>query len=391
MTTTPTPPLPAWTHDWAALAQDAERYARQMQLPDAPFAYRVSDAATEPTAIASATAALLRGFVRPWPADPATEQEKQAWAAYLIGFIGKDGLINDPIDFAQPTQKQPLWALRAHRTRHVLWAIETLGATPPAALPWLDSLIHHAGGITGWLDAQWPTFLEAGFWPAGNWLMDVGVLLDARARHHGDAAAERALRELLEALAARLDPQTGFWWGTHDTAREAMAGAMHLYPLYWAWQIELPHFEKAIDATLSLQQPDGLFDYESGRGGSQCLDYDAMLILCNGLATHPEKAPALRGAAERLLHGIGVNHLPSGAWSDSRQAVPRHWATRACAFRAEGGSLWDTYARLMAVGMALHLLGAAPADVQPERHLFEIWSAGQGWHRGQPPRRASGT
>lgn len=375
--------LPSWTGDWPALAQDAARYCQQMRLKSDPFAYRVSEAATEPTAIASATAALLAGFIRPWPLE--VPADHAAWAAYLTRFFADDGLLDDPIDFSEPTQKQPHWALRAHRTRHVLWAIETLGITPPAALAWLDPLLQHTGGIVGWLDAQWPSFLEAGFWPAGNWLMDVGVLLDARARHHGDPAAEAALQELLKALAARLDPATGFWWGTHDTAREAMAGAMHLYPLYWAWQVELPYFDKAIDATLALQQPDGLFDYRSGTGGSQCLDYDAMLILCNGLSTHPQKAGYLQSAATRLLQGIGVNRLASGAWSDSRQPVPRHWATRACAFHADGGSLWDTYARLLAVGMALHMLDRTPTMARPERHLFEIWSAGRGWHRGRPP------
>lgn len=206
--------------------------------------------------------------------------------------------------------------------------------------------------------------------------MDVGMLLDMEHRYGQDPDAGVAQERLLEWLTRRIDPATGFWFGRHDDQRAAMAGAMHLYPLYWNRSQEVPYFRQAVQHTLSLQQPDGLFAYDSGTGGEQCLDFDAVFILINGYAAFDDLRPTIRQSCQRMLDAIVVNELPSGGWSDSRKNQIRYWATRACSYRSDGGSLWDTYARLMTVAIGLYVTtGEIPSGVQTERHLFEIWFA----------------
>lgn len=350
---------------------------------DGGFRYRVSEAAAEPTVIASATVASLRAFLNRLGELPV--ERRQAWARYLLDSIAEDGLVDDPVDFAEPTQKQPLWALRFHRTRHVVWAVEALGGKQERPIQAVEPY-RSAEAIRRWLDELWALNWPGGVWAAGNWIMDMGVLLDAQSRHLGNEQARLALVAMLDALNDRLEPETGFWRAKGDDDRVAMAGSMHLYPLYWAYGHELPYFDKAVKATLALQQPDGLFDFESGFGGSQCLDYDAALVLINGYVLLPEFREHIKAAFCRMAEAIKINLRPTGGWADCQKADTRHWSTRACVYRADQGSVWDTYARLMVVAMCeLALEGRLPAWCRAEHHLFEIFGAGRGWRQGCSP------
>lgn len=114
----------------------------------------------------------------------------------------------------------------------------------PRAIPWLKPLLETPRALDAWLDRQWPRLQAAGFWSAGNWLMDVGVLLDTVYRFGGDDNAGEARGRLLAYLSQRIDPATGFWFGHDDDHRTAMAGAMHLYPLYWCRGRQVPSFRQ---------------------------------------------------------------------------------------------------------------------------------------------------
>ncbi len=358
-----------YTH-WDDDVRGVQQFVASLHTNNA-WQYRVSHDASQPIAIASATAVLLLGFLGLETGD---EEERQSWADALMNFQSEDGLIHDPVDEKHPTQQQPLWALRAHRTRHVAWAIEQLTGQPlrhsiEIAVNNLDEEALHTT-----LETLWNTAGKSGAWGWGNWVMDLGVLFDLHEKQTQTGAGHRALNNLLDWLSSRLDPQTGFWWLEHTDMRNAMAGAMHLYPLYWLVGRSVPHFENAVKRTLELQQPDGLFAYEIGHGGSQCLDFDAVFVLINGWHRHPALRQDIEKACKNVLKNIRQCRNDNGSWADSRIDQMRHWATQAAAFHASRGSVWDAYARMMTVAMCVEVLtGQPPQGVQTNRHLFEMF------------------
>lgn len=357
--------------DFQELRIQAIDYAKSLRCGDS-FVFRNSHAPdSQPVAIASSVAALLLNFLN--ALDNYSPAEKSQWRDYLLANLGSDGLYSDEVDLGHPTQDQPLWALKLHRTRHIVWAIEALGGSVSNQPGIIEPLLGK-GNANAWLEDLWQQDWPGGFWAAGNWIMDIGVMLDIAWRHMGNRQALDASHELMDALDAKQCQETGFWFGPNDTNREAMAGAMHLYPMYWANGRNVRFFDRAVKETLKLQQADGLFDYETGSGGSQCLDYDAILVLSNGAILTPQYRNEIRTAAERVLAEIMCNHQPDGSFSDSRQPLQRYWATKAAAYQADKGSLWDTYARLMTIASCIELsTGRLPDNASFEHHWFEIF------------------
>lgn len=313
------------------------------------------------------------------------DRDKQGWATYLQGFQDEDGMFRDPADLAEPIQEQPEWALRAHRTRHCAWAIESLGHSLTQPIRFILPLTA-PDALNRRLNEIWEGRVSHGAWRWGNWIMDLGVMLDLQHRHFADEKARYAVHVLLDWLDRHQDPRTGYWYLPDTDDRNAMAGAMHLYPLYWAYNREVRYFDRITKETLKLQQSDGLFAYQVGQGGSQCLDYDAILILVNAYATRPAFRKIIRDACNRTVKAIAVNENDDGSWADCQVDEVRNWGTRATLFKAKQGSLWDAYARMMTVAMCkLVIDGQLPPGVCAEHHLFEIFEAGRGWRQGHAP------
>lgn len=366
-----------------SLRDGALGYAAALRNGDG-FGYRLSEEATEEIAIAVAVAVLLRRFLG--DASLFDETERDGFIASLRGWQNERGWFEDPVDYANPTQSQPLWALKLHRSRHILWALDALGARATHPFAWLEtrfpsrSLPHL---LRAWLSASDP---DGGIWALSNRIMDIAVHLDFQARWFDDVRAKANFEVLLDVLDETQDPETGFWLLPGDDLRGAMAGAMHFYPLYWRAGREPAFYDLAVESTLALQQSDGLFAYQTDVGGDQCLDFDAALILVNGWNSQPALRGGISRAMEKLWSAVHVNRLPCGGFSDSRQPVLRHWATQAAAYRSDGASLWDTLARLLTLGMAWRVLtGQDPPGVSRDHHLFDIWSAQEDLRQNQPP------
>lgn len=365
--------------DWNRFRPSAIGYVLSLGSLET-FAFRASKFTDKITAIASGTGCLLLNFLD--ALDEFSVSQKKKWADYLLGSLGADGMCDDNIDLAEPTQAQPFWALRAHRTRHIAWAIEVLGGELTVPLK-MAREIYGQGNARKWLDELWKQEWPGEIWAGGNWIMDMCVMLDLNLRHFGDLQAKDALFELLDVLDELQDPQTGYWFHAQEDERCAMAGAMHLYPVYWAYGRPVNYQQQIIEHTLTLQQEDGLFDYTVNQGGSQCLDYDSVLVLAGAAVHCPEYKPQIKEACQKVLKAIVVNHNEDGSFSDSRKDFLCHWATSATAFRADGGSVWDTYARLMTIAMSIQqVTGQLPQPIKTENHLFEIFEGGTGWHDG---------
>lgn len=364
---------------WHDCRNGAIGYVKSLQ-GEKLWQFKVSHTATENIAIASASAVLLLNFLDGLNDIP--DAAKKQWVEYLQSFQQDDGLFEDKIDMAEETQGYPYWALRAHRSRHIAWAIEALGGRLQKPITFVEPYTEK-GYVKDWVDKLWQESAER-IWSIGNWIMDMGVLLDLQYRHFGDENAARSVHEMLDALNEKQDPKTGYWIVEGVDPRCAMAGAMHFYPLYWAYGHRLNYLERAVEETLALQQPDGLFGFEAGTGGCQCLDYDAILILANGYYLGGEKQKKIKRACQKVLDAIMINHNDDGSFADSQIDEVRYWTTKAAAYKANGGSLWDTYARMMTIAMCIEIVcGHSPESMTCEHHIFEIFHKGKGWKNGQ--------
>lgn len=347
--------------------------------------YRFSDLSTAPTLISTATAILIFQFLRGLKDIP---PEHAAFCREWIRDAQRpDGTFADSVDDAEPTHPQPEWAFRLHRSRHNMWALEALGTRPRFPSSFVLEMTGPGHG-PDFVRKLMSSRTEGGIWNVSNWVMDVLVQLDIADRHFEHAPARAAFHEILDFLEGCVDGPSGFWLMDGDDLRCGMAGTMHFYPAFWSVGRTIPGLAQAARSTLALQQPDSHFAYEPGQGGEQCLDLDAAYILRNAVATHPDLQGIVDASLRKLSLAQMVNWLPDGGWSDNRLPQVRHWASRALAYRSDGGSLWDTYARLLTAALCARPDERSPFS--PEHHWFEIMDAGAGWSNGHPPRAASG-
>lgn len=163
----------------------------------------------------------------------------------------------------------------------------------------------------------------------------------------------------------RLDPETGYCdFGNTGKLRNCMAGAMHQYGIYFLFGKELKYLERIVAATLSLQEPTGLFSPDSF--SNNCLNIDAVFIRTN------------------LYHRYGVQQ------AKIQIALERAFEANLKCFHPEGGAMhragidsapgWSTWCRISIVGWSARILGIreydGPWDFRP-RHRFKSEDGGK--------------
>jgi hypothetical protein len=148
-----------------------------------------------------------------------------------------------------------------------------------------------------------------------------------------------------------------------------MAGAMHLYPFYWIYERSVKYIDKIVDTTLSLQQPDGLFNPVTGIGGSQCLDYDAIHILSNFYWFFPYRQKDITECLKKAGNALLVNHNPDGGFSHNRKEPETFGSgSKETAMKAGQSGLWETYARCLVLAMVSRIV--------PESSFSGPWHTG---------------
>ena len=255
------------------LKSDAVEYLLSMQTEKYKFRFSSSN---KPNIIGSCIAEML-GNLLGYYNDRLSQGEKDKWASYIQGFQKNDGFFEDE-DISEKNLCAGYLKTRAllHRTRHALFALHDFGKRPLKKL----------GMVEEWLGKRkvrnWCNSLDlSDYWYESNKMMDVAILLIDKLYYEKDHRARETVEELLNFCDENINPKTGFHDKGLSELRNAMAGTMHLYPVYILMGRPIKYADKAICATLELQQPDGLWGYESNMGGEDCLDYDAIMILSN--------------------------------------------------------------------------------------------------------------
>ncbi|MFA5645595.1 MAG: hypothetical protein WDA18_04480 [Candidatus Ratteibacteria bacterium] len=360
-----------------SLQHGAKNFIKNMKGKK-PHTFRYSYGCPE-TMVASALAASISGLLDILP----DRNQQKAWAIYLNSFQQEDGWFFDKeIDEVTYPDAIYRWGRMCHRTRHSLWALSALNASSRYRLTFLDSF-RDASVFQNFLHTIQKKASNS-FWGAGNWLMDLGILLTWEYSSSQEEIFAKRMSDLFDWLDSLQDPTTGFWWKNPTDLREAMAGAMHLYPLYWAWHRPL-HYEKEIaQSTLALQQSDGLFDYKIGIGGGQCLDFDAVNILSN-LYWKGFFQEEILLAMRKVEKAILINRNSDGGFSYQRTEDKFTFGTPATSFISHTSAMWESYARLLTIGMTSAIIPDSPfsGPWKFDHNIFELRNGGKGWKQGR--------
>ena len=249
-------------------------WVEKMRVKEAPYGRYKMSPSTQPYLLSSCYAA----FVRELYADLrnlSTWQRKE-WIDYINSCQDREtGLFCDP-EMRPEHAKNHSWEyLFLQSTTFCLSALSALQGTSRHPVHY-DGRWYNPSGIVRWLERRdW-----SNAWMETNTVMFVGILLIREFTQYGTVKAKRVLENMLEWLDQFQDPCTGYW-GTREGAslQNSMAGAYHLYLLYYYLDRPLKYLDKIIDSTLSLQQQDGLFSPRGG--GGACEDIDAIDTLVN--------------------------------------------------------------------------------------------------------------
>ncbi len=270
-----------------------------------------------------------------------------------------------------------------HRTRHALFALYALGERPLYKFYFLEN----------WLDKgkmrKWYESLNlSDYWNASNMMMDVAIFLMDAAYYNKSEMFGQAVEELLYFCDENINPRAGFHDKGLSEIRNAMAGSMHLYPVYFLMKRPVKKIKKAIQTTISLQQPDGLFGYESGKGGEDCLDYDAVFILSNLSSIDRRFAPTVKKSFLKCLKGIMVCKNPDGGFSSHRRNETYFFGTKTTAVPPGKSNLWATYSRLLTIAMMTNILyPQMRKEWKMGTNLMEVWDGGTEIMKNYPPSR----
>lgn len=239
-------------------------------------------------------------------------------------------------------------------TYHCIQALDALGARPRHRLAWLDPFLDKERLIE-WLEGlNW-----SNPWLESNRIMQLMTGLLFRLKWEECPQAAERYHDVLDWLNEHQDPKTGLW-GTERGASllNALAGAYHFVPYYRYARRPVRAWSKMVDACLQLQREDGLFGPDMG--GGACEDADAIDLLCSAARAQKRLRPEVRRALTRAFWAIWNMQREDGSFPYADVAggsVFRYSSYEAMEARVNGGDMWSTWFRLVALNTIRSLIG----------------------------------
>lgn len=273
--------------------------------------YKMSPS-TRPYLLSSCYAAFIRELYSDL-ANLSTGKRKE-WIDYINSCQDEGtGLFCDPEMRPEQVKNHSWEYLSLQSTTLCLSALSALQGTNRYPLHY-DGRWYNPSGIVQWLkERDW-----SDAWMEANTVMFVGILLIREFTEHRTVKAKKVLEKMLQWLDQFQDPCTGYW-GTREGASllNGMAGAYHLYLLYYYLDRPLKYLDKIIDFTLSLQQEDGFFSPRGG--GGACEDIDAIDTLVNAYQRTTYRRADIVRALMRALPSLLVSQNEDGGFVYARR------------------------------------------------------------------------
>ena len=330
----------------------------------------------EETLIATSCAVLiLEGIDRLQVVSPALREQ---WIAYLRGCQRTDdGLFVDPLleRFPVVSNDHDLEYLLDQTTYFALQALDALGSAPRYPIRALERW-PTPEAFVGWLEGlDW-----SNAWLQSNRVMFALAFLVYAVEHEKELGAAQIVHAALDWLDTEQDQETGTWGRKNGASLlNGMAAAYHFLPFYEYLQRPIQRLNNLIDATLALQQADGLFG--SGPGGGACEDLDAIGVLAIAARYSHHRADEVRRTVLRAFWGLWNAQNDDGGFGYAlRTGDKTHrfssWA--AMESRMCSSDVWSTWSRLVALGTIRHWFPDDTPALPPWRfHRLP----GLGYHR----------
>jgi hypothetical protein len=279
----------------------------------------------------------------------------------------RDGLHSDDVLFGLK-KFTPLY-VEWQETYFALHALDALGEKPRHALHFFEPFLERRAR------EAWLRTLDFGdFWFVSNYLMFLLFFLIVR-----EGPSSPGAHDVLDWLDGRQDSETGFWGAEQGASLfNGMAGAYHVYGFYRYLGRPIHHEDAALAATLSLQQPSGLFGEP---GGGACEDVDAIDILVKLRPGSRARDDAVKAALEKALGPLRACRNPDGGYrwtSPAPGAVARELSYSGLStlkIHTDQSDVWSTWFRPLAIVLAKQRLGQEPGFGVRYRRLPLL-----GWH-----------
>ena len=263
----------------------------------------------EPTLFASCFAVMVKSLFD--ELKELSEVQRQEWVNYILGCQNSEtGLFIDPLlksqDLISPKHDWDYTVFNL--TMLSLSALKILGTEPLYLLNFLKRY-KNPYYIVKWLEERnWKDP-----WLEGNNLMYVGGFLIRDFEMSKDSITVDTLEAFFKWLDQHQNSQTGYW-GTDKGADNfsGMAGAFHIYLLYFYLNRPLKYIETIIDNTLSFQYKDGLFSPQGG--GGSCEDLDAIDILVKMSHLTSYRSIDIETALQKAFNAICRNRNKDGGF-----------------------------------------------------------------------------
>ena len=121
------------------------------------------------------------------------------------------------------------------------------------------------------------------------------------------------INNIINFLNKTQNPKTGYWnLGNKVTLHNQMAGAYHFIMYYTYLGLEPNYIEKIVDSTLTIQNHDGLFNYEGG--GGSCDDLDAVDLLCRATFYSEHNIPKIQNGLQAAYFSLLKNQNADGGF-----------------------------------------------------------------------------
>jgi len=358
------------------LTADAPRLASAFIEGDlrADDGYRFA-AGCPKTLLATAFGVLTHEFFGTLAALP--EARRQELARTIKAHQGPTGLFRDPLhgdDAIFRLRKFTPLYIEWQETYFALQALDALGEKPDQPFRFVEPF-RDPRTLEAWVR----TLGFDDFWFSSNYLM---FLLSFFLWEEGKTSP--SAHRLLDLLDARQDPATGYW-GTQQGASlfNGMAGAYHLYGFYLYLDRPIHHAPAALDSTLKLQEPSGLW---GDPGGGPCEDLDAVDILAKLEPGSSDQDRRVRASLERALPALEAC-AQGGAfvWSSPQRGVKhrriQYSGLETLVVRTDTVDGWSTWFRPLAIALAYDRLDRPMPFPVTYRRLPLL-----GWHAPKRPR-----